>query len=192
MLKRPVIGLGAAALALGGCSGGNTVNEGAAQNRPEAAPENQASAVAQGGRPIALDERRLVEACLPASERQLTIEQLSRARRLALNRCYNEETVRQLTPQLPIRIDPLTEVVQVSAEEQDLVYRYRIGRPRAGLAPDLAERLEADTRRHACAGEDVRNTIALGGAQVYRWVDRDDALIREVRVGACPGEGNSQ
>ena len=100
MLKRPVIGLGAAALALGGCSGGNTVNEGAAQNRPEAAPENQASAVAQGGRPIALDERRLVEACLPASERQLTIEQLSRARRLALNRCYNEETVRQLTPQL--------------------------------------------------------------------------------------------
>ncbi len=187
---RGAIGLGAAALALCGCGDGAGNN--AAQSRPETSPGNQAKNAAQEGRPIPLDERRLVEACLPTSERQLTVEQLSRARRLALNRCYNEETVRQLTPQLPIRIDPLTEVVQVSAEEQDLVYRYRIGRPRAGLAPDLAARLDADTRRHACAGEDVRNIIALGGAQVYRWVDRDDALIHEVRVDACPGEGNSQ
>lgn len=192
MLKRGAVGLGAAALALGGCSGGGAANESAVANRPEAPPANQAANAGREGRPIALDERRLLETCLPVSERQLTVEQLSRARRMALNRCYNEETVRQLTPQLPIRIDRMTELVQVSVEDRNLVYRYRIGRPRAALAPDLAGRLDADTRRHACAGEDVRNIIALGGAQVYRWVDRDDALIREVRVHACPEERGTQ
>jgi len=185
------IGLGAALLALGACSGG-AENKAAAQNKAAAPPADQVANAAQEGRPIPLDERRLLETCLPANERQLTIDQLSPARRASLNRCYNEETVRQLTPQLPLRIDPVTEVVQVGAEGQDLVYRYRIARRLAGAPPGLAERLEADTRRHACAGEDVRNVIALGGAQVYRWVDSDDALIREVRIDACEDEGGRQ
>ena len=191
MLKRGVTGLGAAALALGGCSGGGAANENVAQGRPEASPDNLVVNGASESRSIALDERRLLESCLPASERRLAIAQLSRARRMSLNRCYNEETVRQLAPRLPIRIDVATELVEVSVEGQDLVYRYRLGRPRAGLVPDVVARLDADTRRHACAGEDVRNVIALGGAQVYRWVDRDDRLITEVRIEACPEEGST-
>lgn len=190
MLARGITGLGAAALALGAC-GGRAGNEGTAENLVET-PGNRAANAAREGQPIPLDEQRLLEACVPASERQLTIDQLAPARRTALNRCYNEETVRQLTARLPLRIDPVTELVQVSAEGQDLVYRYRIARQRAALGAGLVERLEADTRRHACAGEDVRNIIALGGAQVYLWVDRDDAPIREVRVDSCPEEGRAQ
>lgn len=186
-----LIGPGTALAMLSACNG--AANNMAAQNAANAAtPANAMANAAQEGPPIPLDERRLLEACVPANERQLTIDQLSPARRTALNRCYNEETVRQLTPQLPLRVDPVTQVVQVSLEGGDLVYRYKIARRLANAGAGLAERLEADTRRHACAGEDVRNIIALGGAQIYRWVDQDDALIREVRVASCPEEGEAQ
>ena len=186
--------VGAAVLTLGACGGvaGNNV---AAQNKAEAPPAGNAVAnAAQEGPGIPINEQRLLDACLPVSERELTIEQINPARRASLNRCYNQETVRQLTPQLPIRIDARTEVVGVSAEGPDLVYRYRVAQRVAEMPAGTPERLDAHTRNYACAGEDVRNIIALGGAQIYRWVDRDGATIREVRIASCPevdqdGEG---
>jgi hypothetical protein len=187
-MKR-IVGLGAVALALGACGGG-AGNNAAVQNRTEAPSANAVANAAQEGPRIPIDERRLLETCVPANERELTIDQLAPARRASLNRCYNEETVRQLTPQLPIRVDRLTEVIQVSVQGQDLIYRYRIGRRLADM-PGVGDRLDTDTRRHACAGPDVRNIIALGGAQVYQWVDQDGAPIRDVRVDACPEEGTT-
>lgn len=188
---KTIVGLGAVALALGACGGG-AGNEAASQNRAVAAlPANAVANAPQPGPRVPIDEQRLLETCLPANERALTIEQLAPARRASLNRCYNEETVRQLTPQLPIRVDRVTEVVGVSAEGAALVYRYRIGRRLADMPGRLVDGLDANTRRHACAGEDVRNIIALGGAQVYQWVDQDGAPIREVRVDACPGQGTT-
>jgi hypothetical protein len=185
---RTLIALGAAAAALGAC-GGSGGNSQVAQNGAEAPAGNRATTAESGS--IAINEQGLLDACVPANERERTIDQLTPARRAVLNRCYNEETVRQLTPRLPIRIDSRTEVDQVSAEGQALVYRYRIALGLAELRPGLADRLEADTRRHACTGEDVRNIVALGGAQVYRWVDRDGALIREVRIDSCPAAGTA-
>jgi hypothetical protein len=185
---RTLIALGAATAALGAC-GGSGGNDQPVRNRMAPAGNGVATAGESGS--IAINEQGLLDACLPANERARTVDQLTPARRATLNRCYNEETVRQLTPRLPIRIDSRTEVDRVSAEGQALVYRYRIGLRLAELRPGLAERLEADTRRHACTGEDVRNIVALGGAQVYRWVDRDRALIREVRVDSCPAEGTA-
>ena len=183
---RRTIGLGAA-LALGACEGGPG-NEGAAQTKAESPPANAIANAAQGP---AIDERRLLDACLPANERQLTIQQLAPARRATLNRCYNEETVRQLTPRLPIRVDPMTEIVQVSAEGANLIYRYRVAQRVAEMPAGTPDRLDAMTRSHACGGEDVRNIIALGGAQVILWTDRDGATIREVRVASCPDEGTA-
>lgn len=183
---RRLIGPGAAVLALGACGSGPG-NDGTAQNKAEA-PAANAVAAQQG--PV-INEQRLLDVCVPANERRLTIQQLAPARRAALNRCYNEETVRQLTPQLPLRVDRMTEIVQVSAEGADLIYRYRIAQRIADMRPGTPDRLDARTRSHACAGEDVRSIIALGGTQVYRWTDRDDATIREVRIASCPDGGTT-
>lgn len=181
--------LGAAVLALGACDGGLGKEDGAARRGAKAPPAN-AVANARPPGPV-IDERRLLDACVPANERQLTIQQLSRARRASLNRCYNAETVRQLTPQLPIRIDRMTEIVEVSAEGPNLVYRYRVAQRIAEMPAGTPDRLYAATRSHACAGEDVRNIIALGGAQIFRWTDRDGATIREVRIASCPDGGTA-
>lgn len=188
-MRTTIIGLGGLALALTACGGGGNTS----------APANAANAAAPAGKAAApqeppripINEQLMVDACLQPDERTLTIDQLTPARKASLNSCYNMETVRQLTPQLPIRVDGRTQVDQVSVAGQDLVYRYRVSQRLAEFRPGTAERLDAHTRANACAGEDVRQIIALGGAQVYRWVDRDGALIREVRIASCPEAGSS-
>lgn len=189
-MKR-MTGLGALVLILSACGGGAGNNVAAQNEANEAAPAGNAANMAAEEAVIPINEQQLLSTCVPANERELTIQQLPPARRAALNRCYNEETVRQLTPRVPIRIDSQTVIDQVRAEGQNLIYRYRIARRLATLPAGLAERLEADTRRHACAGEDVRNIVALGGAQIYRWIDGEGALIREVRIDSCPEEGTA-
>jgi hypothetical protein len=74
---------------------------------------------------------------------------------------------------------------RVTVEGPALVYRYRIDKRIAELTVGTPNRLDAMTRRSACAGEDVQQIIALGGVQVYRWVDRDEAAIREIRIARC-------
>lgn len=187
---RTIIGLGAAVLALGACNGGGPGNNGAAGNRAEGPPPaNGVSNQAEEPPALALDQARLEAACIPAAERELPIDQLGPARRAALNLCLNTETVRQLAPRLPIRIDSNTQLDQAGVDGAALVYRYRISLRMAELPAGSADRLETHTRSNACAGEDVRQIVALGGAQVYRWVDRDEAMIREVRIDACPDAG---
>jgi hypothetical protein len=189
---KAMTGSAAALLALGACGGGGAGNNGAAANMTNAAantnaaaPVNAAANAPEEPPSLALDQERLVAACIPAAERELPIERLQPARRAALNTCLNVETVRQLAPRLPIRIDSNTQLDQASVEGPALVYRYRIAQRLADLPAGAAERIDAHTRSNACAGEDVQQIVALGGVQVYRWVDRDEAVIREVRIDRC-------
>lgn len=187
---RTMIGIGAAALALGACSSGGAGNNGAAQNGANgSAPANAAASAAEEPPALALNHVQLEAACIPDAERATPIDQLTSARRSALNTCLNAETVRQLAPRLPIRIDSNTQLDQARVDGAALVYRYKVSQRLADLPASAGERIDAHTRASACAGEDVRQIIALGGAQVYRWVDRDEAVIREVRVDACPVAG---
>jgi len=189
---RTMIGIGAAALALGACSGGGAGNNGASQNDANASlPANTVATASEEPPALALNHVQLEAACIPAAERETPIAQLTAARRSALNTCLNAETVRQLTPRLPIRVDSDTQLDQARVDGAALFYRYKVSQRLADLPAGAGERIEAHTRTSACAGEDVRQIIALGGAQVYRWVDRDEALIREVRVDACPVAGTA-
>ena len=182
-MVRTIVGLGATALALVGCAGGGANNQGAAQNVANAGATANAAAPAREEPPtLALDQQRLVDTCIPQPDRTRSIQQLGAARRAALNLCLNNETARQLDARLPIRIDASTVLDRVTVEGAALVYRYRIDKRLAELPAGMADRVEANTRQSACAGEDVQQMIALGGVQVYRWVDRDEALIREVRI----------
>jgi len=180
-------GLGAAALVLAGCSGGGAAgNEVAAPNVAKAAvPANAAAAAPAPPPALAMDQQQLERTCIPPAERGRPIARLAAARRRALNLCLNGETARQPAPRLPIRIDAATRFDRVGVEGRALVYRYRVDRRISELPAGTPDRLEAMTRHNACAGEDVRQILALGGAQVYRWVDRDEATIREVRIDAC-------
>ena len=184
---RRIVQLGAAALGLAGCAGGGAANEqGAAPNAITKGASANAVAPAREEPPsLALDQQRLVDTCIPRADRARSIADLGAARRAALNLCLNAETARQLGARLPIRIDSSTLLDRVTVEGQALVYRYRIDKRLAELRAGVADRLEANTRQAACAGEDVQQIVALGGVQIYRWVDRDEALIREVRIARC-------
>ena len=185
-MVRTIIGLGATALALVGCASGGANNQGAAQNAANAGATANAAAPAREEPPqLALDQQRLVDTCIPQADRTRSIQQLGAARRATLNLCLNNETARQLNARLPIRIDSSTLLDRVTVEGPALVYRYRIDRRVAELPAGTPDRLDAMTRRSACAGEDVQQIIALGGVQIYRWVDRDEATIREVRIARC-------
>lgn len=182
-----IIWLGAAALGLAGCGGGTGSNIAAGNaTRPAANASAPANAAAAEEPPsLALDQQRLVDTCIPRADRERSIEQLGAARRAALNLCLNHETARQLAARLPIRIDSSTLLDRVTVEGPALAYRYRIDRRVAELPAGTPDRLDAHTRQSACAGEDVQQTIALGGVQIYRWVDRDEAPISEVRIDRC-------
>lgn len=181
---RMIASFAAAALALASCGGGG--NAGSPGNATNVTPSpNTAATVREEPPALALDQERLVETCIPRAERERPIAALGAPRRAALNLCLNQETVRQLTPRLPVRIDSNTRLDRVGVEGAALVYRYRITKAVAELPAGTPDRLEAMTRQSACAGEDVRQILALGGVQVYRWVDRDEAPIREVRISAC-------
>lgn len=189
---RTIITLGAAALGLASCAGGGANNQGAAQNMANAGATANSGATATAAAPaaeeppsLALDQQRLVDACIPRADRERSIDQLGAARRAALNLCLNTETARQLGTRLPIHIDSSTLLDRVTVEGPALVYRYRIDKRVAELPAGTPDRLNAHTRQSACAGEDVQQIIALGGVQVYRWVDRDEAPIREVRIDRC-------
>jgi hypothetical protein len=183
---RMIITPGAIALGLAACAGGGTGNNGAAANAAHAyAPANAARPASEEPPSLALDQQRLVDTCIPRADRERSIAQLGAARRAALNTCLNTETARQLGARLPIRIDSSTLLDRVTVEGPALVYRYRIDKRVAELPAGTPDRLDAHTRRSACAGEDVQQIIALGGVQIYRWVDRDEATIREVRIARC-------
>jgi hypothetical protein len=184
MRVRATIGLGGVALGLAACGGAG--NNGAAADAAKAsAPVNAAAPAREEPPMLALDQQRLVDTCIPRPDRDRPIGQLGAARRAALNRCLNTETARQLGARLPIRIDSRTLLDRVTVEGPALVYRYRIDKRLAELRPGAADRLERNTRAAGCGGEDVQQIVALGGVQVYRWVDRDEALIREVRIDRC-------
>lgn len=182
---RTIIILSAAVLGLAGCAGGGANNQGAAQNLTNAGTANAAAPASEAPPSLALDQQRLVDTCIPQADRDRSIDQLGAARRAALNLCLNTETARQLGARLPIRIDSSTLLDRVTVEGPALVYRYRIDKRVAELPAGTPDRLDAHTRQSACAGEDVQQIIALGGVQVYRWVDRDEAPIREVRIDRC-------
>lgn len=173
----------AAALGLAGCGGGATNDQSVDRNEVNApAPAHGTAPAGDEMAGIALDRQQLLNTCASRVDRGRPI---GAARRAALNLCINSEVAQQLGARLPIHVGPRVQIDRVTVEGTALVYRYRTERRLAELRPGLADRLEADTRRNACAGEDVRQMIALGGVPVYRWADRDEVLIREVRITRC-------
>lgn len=119
--------------------------------------------------------------CLSPSDMQRPASEFSADQRRQIVACM----ARQLNPQLPRQIDPVTRLDRLSTEGPMLVYHYTILRAASSLPANAAEQLEAMTRRAACAQPQMRQTLQLGGAYGYRWVDNQGVPIHRLRIDAC-------
>ena len=99
--------------------------------------------------------------------------------------CLNAVAVRQIEGQLPRQIDSATRLDRITAEGVLLTYHYTITSPRNQLPPNADQLLGDMARRNVCAQQAMRQTLMLGGAYAYRWVDTNGGMIGQVRVDAC-------
>ena len=123
--------------------------------------------------------------CISPEDQQRPITAISAEQRRAVVACLNAVAVRQIEGQLPRQIDSATRLDRITAEGVLLTYHYTITQPRNQLPPNAAELLSQMAQRNVCAQQAMRQTLMLGGAYAYRWVDTSGAEIQRVRIDAC-------
>jgi hypothetical protein len=157
------------ALAAAGCSGGKPSNS--------ADPDN----------PLGLeqDPQRALETCVPPEDRAKRPEDIPTADRQEMIGCINAEMAEQLRPQLPVDVDQVTKLVDITSEGPMLTYHYRIAMKAADFGPEAIAQIDQQVRRTACGHPQMRQTIGLGGAYGYRWADSDGAPIHALRIDSC-------
>ena len=99
--------------------------------------------------------------------------------------CVFANTAAQMDAQLPKKVDPITTLVSVSSNGPTYNYTYVLDVSMADVRQDNIDSLEAATRQNACSDPAMSQTIALGGAYFYRWVDRTGTRITSMRIDAC-------
>lgn len=154
---------------------------GLAQTRGPAPPAPPAPPVP----PVSVDTARAVNACLTSAEQQRPVAEVDAATRRRAIACVFASSAAQIRAQLPVRIDEISELVEISSSGPVLTYTYRLGRSRAELPANVAQLLENGTRSNVCAQANMVQTIAIGGSYVYRWVDRDGRQIHQMGVDRC-------
>jgi len=135
--------------------------------------------------PVNVDAGQAVNACVPVAERERPLAQLSMAQRRRIVACIFENTGRQINSQLPVQVDEITRLDRITVAGPELTYHYTISRRLAELPPNVRELAESSTRSNACAQPNMRQTLEMGGAYRYRWVDPDGRQIHQFRLDAC-------
>ena len=181
-----------AALALAGCNRGGPANNQAASGPPA---NGVAGLPTPGPRPtqgstatttsLPVDAQGVVNTCISQADQARPIAEFDANQRRQIVSCLNAEAARQLNPQLPVQVDPLTRLDRISTEGPLLTYHYTVSRRVAQLPAGVGPQLASSTRMTVCARPDMRQTLELGGAYAYRWVDPDGAVIQEVRIDSC-------
>lgn len=135
--------------------------------------------------PVQVDSRQAVDACLTPAEQRLSMAQLDAATRRRMLSCILATTAAQIRTQLPLRIDELTELMEIASSGPALTYTYRISRRTTELPANAPQILESSTRTNVCAQANMVQTIAIGGSYAYRWLDRDGRQIHQMEVNRC-------
>jgi len=99
--------------------------------------------------------------------------------------CVFGNTAAQMDAQLPQKIDEITTLVSVSSNGPTFNYTYVLDVATAEVGQANIDSLEAATRQNACTEPSMKQTIGLGGAYFYRWVDRSGTQITTLRIDAC-------
>ncbi len=123
--------------------------------------------------------------CMSPSDMNRPAEDFTPEQRVQLVSCINAAAARQVNAQLPRQMDEVTRLDRLTTEGPLLIYNATILRPASSLSPGTVQQVAERTRTMVCAQPQMRETIRLGGAYGYRWVDNQGVLINEIRIDAC-------
>lgn len=172
------------ALAVAGCSR-SPENQAAGTANQAAGAGNQAAAQPAPTLNVSLDASSLVSACLTPEEARRPLASFTPEQKRAFVACANREAARQVNPQLPKRVDQITTLTSIAAEDATVVYNYTVDVD-AGTITDSARRqLEQATRASVCRQANMVQTMAMGGSYAYVWADRAGRPIHQLRIDAC-------
>jgi hypothetical protein len=121
-------------------------------------------------------------ACISPSDMQRSPAELSPDQRREIVACLNAQMAAQVNPQLPRQIDEITRLDRLEASGPSLTYHYTVLRD---LPANAAQTIETMGRRTVCSQAAARQTLQMGGAYAYRYVDSRGELIHQFRVDAC-------
>lgn len=172
---------GAALLALAACSRGNSdvvdSNLGVTTNT-----QTGVITTKQG---LSLNAQSAVGGCLSAEDQRKQPSDFTPEQRREIVSCFNAAAAQQVNAQLPRQIDALTRLDRITPDGPLLTYNYTVLRPASSLPANGVQQLETMTRSMVCAQPAMRQTLQMGGAYAYRWVDNQGALIHQMRIDAC-------
>ncbi len=191
-----VLSLAVIALAIAGCerqprSGVNKMAEApppmSQPSMPSSTTPGTSSSpqVTTGPGGLRIDTQGLIQECLNPADVNRPLSEFTPEQRRALVVCGNRAAARQANAQMPLRVDALTTVTSIVAEDTTVIYNVRLDVDASTLPPGTAGRLEAGARSNACARPDMRQTMAMGGAYAYVWSDRTGRRILELRIDGC-------
>ena len=173
---------GAALLVTGACSRG--ADEGSTNN-PVGVDYNQQTGVLTTKQGLQANGLSAAGDCLSTCDMQRPPTDFNPERRREIVGCLNSALAAQLNPQLPRQIDELTRLDRIEATGPTLTYHYTVSRSASSLPPNAGQQIESGGRRLACAQPAMRQTLQMGGAYAYRYVDNQGTLIHQYRIDAC-------
>jgi hypothetical protein len=196
MKAAKVLTLAAIALAIAGCERQprSRANKTADAPPPLSQPSmpsstapgsSSAPQVTTGPGGLRIDTQGLIQECLNPADINRPLSEFSPEQRRALVVCGNRAAARQASSQMPLRVDALTTVTSIVAEDTTVIYNVRLDVDASTLPPGTVQRLEAGARSNACARADMRQTMAMGGAYAYVWTDRTGRQILSLRIDGC-------
>ena len=176
MKARMILTAGVALLALAACS---------RRNDPATTTTTSSNGVTTGAAGLQVNSLGAATSCISPSDMSRPAEDFTPEQRRQIVGCINTAAARQVNAQLPRQIDEITRLDSLSTEGPLLTYHYTSLRAASSLPAGAGERLGTMTRTMVCGQAQMRQTIQLGGAYAYRWVDNQGALIHEIRIDAC-------
>jgi hypothetical protein len=123
--------------------------------------------------------------CLSPSDMQRPLTDFTPEQLRQVVACANASLARQLNTQLPRQLDDTTRLDRLTTEGPTLTSHYTVLRSASSLPANAAQQLETRTRSAACAQAQVRQTIQMGGAYAYEWVDNQGTLIHRMTISSC-------
>lgn len=183
MKARVILTAGAALLATAACSRGEERN--GSSNPSQTVQFNQQTGVVTTKQGIQANGMSAAGNCLSPSDMQRPPSDFSPEQRREIVGCMNAALAAQINAQLPRQVDELTRLDRLSSEGPQLTYHYTVLRAASELPANSGQQLEASTRRQVCAQAPMRQTLEMGGAYAYRWVDNQGVLIHQISVSSC-------
>jgi hypothetical protein len=149
-----------------------------------AAPAAAAPDVPSPVRFAPLDQKAITSPC----GGNLTVDQfakLPRAEAAGRLACFTREIVSQLNAQLPVKVDEVTTLERVAAENATVIYHLRTSLPRTAWTAAALVEVKASVRTNLCGDSRTRNMIDIGGAYRVYWSDREGEPIADLFISSC-------